>query len=59
MNTQIKPGTLVSFDGCAGKTVGKVSMIQTDITNGARIATITLRDGGTVELPINHLRQEA
>jgi hypothetical protein len=56
---QISPGTTVSFDGDTGSTVGQVEQIQTDITNGAKVATVRLPCGGTTALPINHLRQEA
>lgn len=55
----ILPGTTVSFDGGAGKTIGQVEMIRTDISNGAKVATIRLPGGSTKALPINHLRQEA
>lgn len=55
----ILPGTTVSFDGGTGKMTGRVEMIRTDISNGAKVATVRLPGGGTKALPINHLRQEA
>lgn len=54
----ILPGATVSFDGDAGSTVGRIEHIQTDITNGAKVATVRLPCGGTTALPINHLRHE-
>lgn len=61
MKTQapITPGTTVIVDGDTGGGVGLVEQIQTDITNGAKVATVRLPCGGTTALPINHLRQEA
>jgi hypothetical protein len=59
MRAMIKPGTTVSFHGDAGLQTGTVDYIVTDISNGAKVATVSTIDGGTVALPINHLRQEA
>jgi hypothetical protein len=59
INEVIKNGATVSFDAGAGRTVGLVEQIQTDISNGAKVATVRLPCGGTTALPINHLRQEA
>jgi hypothetical protein len=58
-NALIQPGTAVSFDGVGGPAVGLVEQIQTDISNGAKVATVRLPCGGITALPINHLRQEA
>jgi len=52
------PGATVSFDGGTGRTVGQIEQIQTDISNGAKVATIRLPCGGTTALPINHLRHK-
>lgn len=54
----ITPGVRVSFDGAAGNTTGRVELIRTDISNGAKVALVSLTGGGTEALPINHLRQE-
>jgi hypothetical protein len=59
MTQAISPGATVSFHGDTGKQVGTVEHIVTDISNGAKVATVSTIDGGTVALPINHLRQEA
>ncbi|NYE62216.1 hypothetical protein FHW58_003431 [Duganella sp. 1224] len=54
----IDTGATVSFDSDAGRTVGLVEQIQTDISNGAKVATVRMPCGGTTALPINHLRHE-
>lgn len=54
----IDSGTTVSFEGDAGRTVGLVEKVQTDISNGAKVATVRLPGGGITALPINHLRHE-
>ncbi|MYM65458.1 hypothetical protein GTP45_01245 [Pseudoduganella sp. FT55W] len=59
MQKFVNPGDTVSFDSDAGKKIGTVDSIVTDITNGAKVATVRLPCGGTTALPINHLRQEA
>lgn len=58
LHTHISPGTTVSFDDGAEQKTGLVASIQTDISNGAKIATVGMPCGTTVALPINHLRQE-
>lgn len=59
MSKFIYPGDSVSFDSDSGKQIGTVDYIVTDISNGAKVATVSTIGGGTVALPINHLRQEA
>lgn len=54
----ITPGTHVSFDDATGTTTGRVELIRTDISNGAKVALVSLAGGGTTALPINHLRHE-
>lgn len=54
----INTGATVSFDSAAGRTIGLVEQIQTDISNGAKVATVRLPGGSTTALPINHLRHE-
>ncbi|SDH41780.1 MULTISPECIES: hypothetical protein [unclassified Duganella] len=58
MRAVIEPGATVSFHSDAGLQIGTVDHIVTDISNGAKVATVSTIDGGTVALPINHLRQE-
>lgn len=59
MKSTIGPNDAVTFDGVAGKETGKVESIRTDISNGAKLALVALANGGTTELPINHLRAAA
>jgi sporulation protein YlmC with PRC-barrel domain len=58
MRVAIEPGNTVSFHGTTGKQIGTVENIVLDISNGAKVATVSTTDGETVALPINHLRQE-